>query len=114
MSGSDRPSVPAALRAELQQEPWARALGVEYLALAPGYCRVALDLAPHMLNHQGAPHGGVVFSLADIALGAASNTEGGPCGRAHSYDQLSGRGGSGVAAHRRVPRAAAGPARSLL
>lgn len=77
MSGSDRPSVPAALRAELQQEPWARALGVEYLALAPGYCRVALDLAPHMLNHQGAPHGGVVFSLADIALGAASNTDGG-------------------------------------
>ena len=30
-----------------------------------------------MLNHQGAPHGGVLFSLADIALGAASNTDGG-------------------------------------
>ena len=59
MSGSDPPSVPAALQAELQQEPWARALGVEYLAVAPGYCRVALDLAPHMLNH---------LSLADIAL----------------------------------------------
>jgi hypothetical protein len=84
VSGSDRPSVPAALRAELQQEPWARALGVEYLALAPGYSRVALDLAPHMLNHQGAPHGGVVFSLADIALGAAST----PTGAVRSRSQL--------------------------
>lgn len=77
MSRSDPRLVPAALRAELQQDPWARALGVEYLALAPGYCRVALDLAPHMLNHLGAPHGGVLFSLADVALGASSNTDGG-------------------------------------
>jgi acyl-CoA thioesterase len=30
-----------------------------------------------MLNHLGAPHGGVLFSLADVALGAASNTDGG-------------------------------------
>lgn len=70
--------VPAALRAQIQSEPWARALGVEYLDLDPGSCRVGLTLAPHMLNHQGSPHGGVIFSLADIAFGAACNSHGVP------------------------------------
>lgn len=77
MSGSDSGPLPDALRVGLQRDPWGRALGVEYLALERGYCRVALDLAPHMLNHLGAPHGGVLFSLADVALGASSNTDGG-------------------------------------
>ena len=70
--------VPAALRARLQNEPWAHHLGVEYLELERGYCKVALTLAPHMLNHQGYPHGGVIFSLADIAFGAACNSHGEP------------------------------------
>lgn len=36
-----------------------------------------LVLRPEMLNHQGAPHGGVIFSLADVAFGAACNAHGG-------------------------------------
>jgi acyl-CoA thioesterase len=63
--------------AGLQREPWARALGVEYLDLGPSRCRVALTLRPSMLNHQGTPHGGVIFSLADVAFGAACNARGG-------------------------------------
>jgi acyl-CoA thioesterase len=69
-------AVPAELRARLESEPWAHALGVEYEEIAPGYCRVALTLRPEMLNHRGLPHGGVIFSLADIAFGAACNAHG--------------------------------------
>jgi acyl-CoA thioesterase len=76
VSGFQPRRVPAALRAQVEAEPWARALGVEYLELAPGGCRVALTLQPHMVNHQGNPHGGVIFSLADIAFGAACNSHG--------------------------------------
>ena len=66
------------LRARIQAEPWARALGVEYLELRRGRCRVGLTLAPDMVNHQGSAHGGVIFSLADIAFGAACNAHGEP------------------------------------
>ena len=30
-----------------------------------------------MLDHQGTPHGGVIFSLADVAFGAGCNARGG-------------------------------------
>ncbi len=70
--------MPEPLRTHLQSEPWAHHLGVEYLELERGSCKVALTLAPHMLNHQGYPHGGVIFSLADIAFGAACNSHGEP------------------------------------
>jgi acyl-CoA thioesterase len=68
--------IPAGLRARIENDPWARALGVEFLELRRGYCRVELRLAPHMVNFQGYPHGGVIFSLADIAFGAACNSHG--------------------------------------
>jgi len=68
--------VDEALRALIQDEPWARALGIRYLELRPGYCRLSLTLQPHMLNFQGYPHGGVIFTLADVAFGAACNSDG--------------------------------------
>ncbi|MDP2626696.1 MAG: hotdog fold thioesterase [Candidatus Rokubacteria bacterium] len=76
MKRRDPSGVPAALKARLESEPWAHALGVEYEEIGPGYCRVALTLQPHMLNHQGSPHGGVIFSLADVAFGVACNSHG--------------------------------------
>ncbi|MGH7299160.1 MAG: PaaI family thioesterase [Candidatus Rokuibacteriota bacterium] len=68
--------VPEALAAQIARDPWAQWLGIEFLELRRGYCRVALTLGPHMLNHQGYPHGGVIFSLADVAFGAACNSHG--------------------------------------
>ncbi|MBI2159899.1 MAG: hotdog fold thioesterase, partial [Candidatus Rokubacteria bacterium] len=76
MSASDYPPIPAALRERIQNEPWAQALGVRYLDLRRGYCRVSLTLQPHMVNFQGRPHGGVIFTLADVAFGAACNSQG--------------------------------------
>lgn len=76
MSASDYPAIPAALRARIENDPWARGLGIQYLDLRRGYCRVSLRLQPHMVNFQGFPHGGVIFSLADVAFGAACNAHG--------------------------------------
>ena len=70
--------VPADLRTRSQDDPWTRALGVQFLALGRGFCRLGLTVQPHMVNFQGYPHGGVIFSLADIAFGAACNSHGEP------------------------------------
>ena len=58
------------------QDPFARFLGIELLELREGYSRVAMTVQDHMLNFHGIPHGGVVFSLADAAFAAASNSYG--------------------------------------
>ncbi|HSE92560.1 MAG TPA: hotdog fold thioesterase [Methylomirabilota bacterium] len=71
-------TVPPELARTIENDPWARTLGVQFLELKRGYCRVALQLGPHMVIFQGAPHGGVIFSLADIAFGAACNSHGEP------------------------------------
>jgi acyl-CoA thioesterase len=66
------------LRTLVTSDPWARSLGIEFLEVTPGACRLALELKPHMLNFDGRPHGGVIFSLADVAFGAACNAHGVP------------------------------------
>ena len=63
---------------QIRTDPWARALGIEFLDLRRGGCRLRLRLQPHMVNFQGFPHGGVIFSLADVAFGAACNSHGDP------------------------------------
>ena len=78
MSSSDYPEIPAALRARIEDDPWARSLGVDYLDVRKGYCRVGLTLRPQMVNFQGYAHGGVIFTLADAAFGAACNSHGKP------------------------------------
>jgi acyl-CoA thioesterase len=62
----------------MQDDPWARTLGIEYLEIRLGFCRLGLTLQPHMVNFQGFPHGGVIFSIADIAFGTACNSHGEP------------------------------------
>jgi acyl-CoA thioesterase len=71
-------AVPSELRARILDDPWSRTLGIEFLALDRGFCRLGMTVQPHMVNFQGYPHGGVIFSLADIAFGAACNSHGEP------------------------------------
>src|SRR5574337_1909561 len=59
-----------------ERDLFARHLGIELLELRPGYSRVALTLAPHMVNGLGLPHGAVIFALADFAFAAACNSHG--------------------------------------
>ena len=78
MTESPGESIPGELAARMQDDPWARALGIDYLEIRRGYCRLGLTLQPHMVNFQGFPHGGVIFSVADIAFGTACNSHGEP------------------------------------
>jgi acyl-CoA thioesterase len=58
------------------QDPYARYVGIELLALGEGYSKATMVVGEHMLNLHGTPHGGVIFSLADAAFAAASNSHG--------------------------------------
>ena len=61
---------------KISQDPFAQSLGIELQELRPGYGRTAMTLTPQMVNFHGIPHGGVIFSLADAAFAAASNSHG--------------------------------------
>ncbi|MBI4589417.1 MAG: PaaI family thioesterase [Candidatus Rokubacteria bacterium] len=67
---------PEEVREQVSRDPYAAWLGIELLDLAPGYCRAAMRLGPNLVNFQGNPHGGAIFSLADYAFGAACNAHG--------------------------------------
>lgn len=60
----------------MEQDPFARFLGIELLELGEGYSKTMLVVQDHMLNFHGLPHGGVIFSLADAAFAAACNSYG--------------------------------------
>jgi len=57
-------------------DPYARLVGIEYQEMRPGYGRTAMTVAPALLNARGIPHGGAIFTLADCAFAAASNSHG--------------------------------------
>ena len=46
-------------------------VGIELIEKAPGRSRWTLDLQPVHMNTHGVVHGGVLFTLADTAMGAA-------------------------------------------
>ncbi len=51
-------------------------LGVEVLEVSPGYAKVALTVEDMHLNAADVCHGGVLFSLSDLAFALASNSYG--------------------------------------
>lgn len=61
---------------KIGQDPFARRMGIELQEVRAGYSRVSMTLTPDMLNFHGIPHGGAIFSLADAAFAAASNSDG--------------------------------------
>jgi len=66
------------LRKKIQNDPWARFLGVRLDRLEKGHARCAVVVREEMLNFLGAAHGALIFSLADIAFSAASNSDHSP------------------------------------
>lgn len=46
-------------------------VGLQIEEQRPGYSRCAIDVAAQLLNTFGVVHGGVLFTLADTAMGAA-------------------------------------------
>lgn len=61
---------------KFRQDPYAELLGIELLELKPGYSLLSMIVREDMVNFHGIPHGGAIFSLADAAFGAASNSHG--------------------------------------
>lgn len=68
--------IPPRLRTRLATDPFAHRNGIELLELRPGFARVAMTVAADMVNIHGTTHGGALFTLADAALAAASNSHG--------------------------------------
>jgi acyl-CoA thioesterase len=60
----------------IQGDPFAQLLGAKVEILKPGHSRVTLTITDDMVNFHGDTHGGVVFSLGDMAFAAASNSHG--------------------------------------
>lgn len=60
----------------IQRDPFAQSLGAKVEIVAPGHSRVTLTITEDMVNFHGDTHGGVIFSLGDMAFAAASNSRG--------------------------------------
>jgi acyl-CoA thioesterase len=54
----------------------AKHLGIELVEVKPGYAVATMVSKPELLNAMGLTHGGTIFTLADVAFGAASNAQG--------------------------------------
>jgi acyl-CoA thioesterase len=65
-----------AMKKFVQQDRFARHLGVEVLEYAKGTAKARMEIAGHHLNSAGMVHGGAIFSLADAVFSIASNSHG--------------------------------------
>ena len=59
-----------------EKDTFAKLLNMEILEAADGCSLVRMPLTEHTANAIGNVHGGVFFSLADVAFAAACNSEG--------------------------------------
>jgi acyl-CoA thioesterase len=59
-----------------EKDTFAHKLGIEILEAAGGCSKVTMPLGADTANALGNVHGGAIFSLADMALATAANSEG--------------------------------------
>jgi acyl-CoA thioesterase len=64
------------LRAKVAADPYCSTLGIELESIGPGIAETTLTITDDLLNFHDTPHGGAVYSLADAAFAAASNSHG--------------------------------------
>lgn len=65
-----------AIRKHIEKDAFARYLGALVEIPAPGCSRVTLTVTEDMVNFHGITHGGLIFTLGDIAFAAAGNSHG--------------------------------------
>jgi acyl-CoA thioesterase len=59
-----------------KSDPYAAHLGIEFVEVEDGRCLTRMKLSDVHRNFLGGVHGGAIFSLADVAFSAASNSWG--------------------------------------
>jgi len=60
----------------MRRDPFAERMGVELLEVDEGRAVARMEITDSHCNFLGMVHGGAIFSLADIAFGAAANSWG--------------------------------------
>ncbi len=65
-----------AIDAYIQKDAFAKSLGASVEIIEPGHSRVSLLIDQTMTNFHGTTHGGVIFSISDMAFAAACNSHG--------------------------------------
>lgn len=65
-----------ALKKFFLNDEFARQNGIEIVEISEGYARTQVHLEPRHLNAGGSVQGGVLFTLADLAFAAATNSHG--------------------------------------
>ena len=70
------PGLAERLDATFRCDPHANHLGIELVDWSEGAAMVSCALADHHTNFLGSGHGGLIFSLADVAMSVASNSHG--------------------------------------
>ncbi len=60
----------------ITNDRFAERAGIELVSLSPGHATAKMTLQPHHLNGYGTVQGGAIFTLADFAFAAASNSHG--------------------------------------
>ena len=65
-----------AMKKFVQQDHFARHIGVEILEYGKGTAKARMELGKHHRNSAGLVHGGAIFSLADAVFSIASNSHG--------------------------------------
>ncbi len=68
--------VPEEVRDRVAADPYCDVLGIEVVDIEPGHARTELTVTDELVNFHGTPHGGAIYSLADAAFAAASNSHG--------------------------------------
>jgi len=64
------------LRRFFLNDKFAERANIELISVSPGQARAKMTLHPHHLNGYGTVQGGAIFTLADFAFAAASNSHG--------------------------------------
>lgn len=60
----------------IQKDEFANYLGATIDIIKPGHSRVSLTVNEKMTNFHGMTHGGIIFSISDMAFAAACNSHG--------------------------------------
>lgn len=59
-----------------QHDLFAKHSGIDLVEVSEGHAVTRMELQPHHFNAAGTAHGGAIFTLADFAFAAASNSYG--------------------------------------